>query len=177
MKHRPLLHFIVPLIVVGVASCGAEDAENVEDRPTAGAAQEAEPASAAESTRPYDFHILEYRVVDPPEAVLASFDGTEAATLEALEDVEPRVSLTVPVERGAPTAVDHPTAGGTVTIEPASGDSVEVAMELGRFFRGTPLLIETCAPHVVTRARIRVQGRYQITLRAIQVRDESCPTG
>lgn len=60
-------------------------------------------------------------------------------------------------------------------IETADEGRAEVTLDVDRFFSGTPLLIERCSPFVLTRSRVRVQNQAQVTLRAVEVRDGSCP--
>lgn len=123
--------------------------------------------------------LIEYYVRDASADLVAAYkqDRDGDAVLGLLRDVEPRLSATLELRHGEPGAVAEPRARGIVTVKPAAGGRFEVTLALERFFKGTPLLIDACRPFVVARSRATVQGRTQITIRAVEIDHGACRPG
>lgn len=148
LRPHPVLIFLA-----SAAACGTPDAE-------------AGPA--------YTLRLTEYRLTNPEPAIVEAYEGTKEQMLEALVGEEARLDVSVAAEPGESVRIDQPPAIGTARIETGEDGRVEVTLDVDRFFSGTPLLIERCAPYVLVRSRMRVQGQVQVILKAVEVRDDSC---
>lgn len=131
---------------------------------------------AATGPKQFTVTLMEYRVADPDSALMAAYELPKERMLEAFARVQRRLEVTVTGQAGEVMRVEHELLSGTVKVEAAGGDRLRVTLELPRFFKGTPLLISRCGPHVVVRTRARVQNRVQLTVRAIEVRGRACST-
>ena len=122
--------------------------------------------------------LVEYHVRDAStETATAALDRTKdaAAVLALFRGVEPRLLVTRALRPGEPASVEEPRARGTVTVNKSKDGRFEVTLALERFFNGTPLLIDGCRPFVVARLTARVQGRTQLTVRAVEIDHAGCP--
>jgi hypothetical protein len=131
---------------------------------------------AAQQLPAFEVVLLEYRVPDADSALAASYDLPKQRMLEAFVDVQPHVRLTASGEPGQVMRIEDERVHGSMSVGQVANGKVEVTLELDGFFKGTPLLIDRCTPHIVLRSRSRVQNRVQLVVRAIEIRDQSCLT-
>lgn len=130
---------------------------------------------AAQPPPAFQLVLLEYRVADADSALAASYDLPKQLMVEAFAGVQPHIRLTASGEVGQVMRIEHERVRGSMSVDQIANGKVEVTLDLDGFFDGTPLLIDRCMPHIVLRNRSRVQNRVQLVVRAIEVRDQSCP--
>ena len=122
-----------------------------------------------------ELRLVTYRLTDVSAETSERFSEAEgAALLDLFSGATPRLDVRISVPPGEEVAVREARTTGSVRAEPAPGHEVLVTLSLDGFYEGSTLRIDRCVPFVVARARFRVQGKTQLSMKAVEYRDATC---
>lgn len=119
--------------------------------------------------------VIQYQTQDSLLINRVDSASGDMEVLTILSEIQPEYTNSFQSTIGSVLMPDDGRLSGEIKIEEAEGDQVLVESDLDldgkTFYRGTPLLIETCTPFILLKFKITVEGSTALVVRAIEV----CP--